>query len=115
MYSLMNGCTSEWMDMLDKESFSCEGCLRYTQAYVGACRSHSSASGSSFTGDHCHKPHPSLCQLGKSPPSIGSPVGMKVRCLKTWRGETAQQVEVGHASADRRQGNNDGNFAKRNS
>ncbi|KAG9343410.1 hypothetical protein JZ751_013574 [Albula glossodonta] len=146
------------MDMLGNESFSCEGCLRYTQACVGACRSHSSATGSTFTGDQCHRPQPSLCQLDKSPPSTGSPVGMKVlllgsqlhirrkhsehpcalllcfccrgwlfshaedhnvsaspapdrgnvrnpevRCLKTWRGETALQVEGGRASADRRQ------------
>ncbi|KAG9329565.1 hypothetical protein JZ751_003673, partial [Albula glossodonta] len=90
------------MDMLGNESFS------------WAVWSHSSATGSTFTGDHCHSPQPSLCQLDKSPPSIGSPVGMKVRCLKTWRGETALQVEGGRASADRRQCNNDDDYAKRN-
>ncbi|KAG9343515.1 hypothetical protein JZ751_013681 [Albula glossodonta] len=49
-------------------------------------QSHSGVTGSTVTDQHfvtmmerpgsC-KPHPTLCQLGKSPPSIGSPAGMK--------------------------------------
>ncbi|KAG9343491.1 hypothetical protein JZ751_013657, partial [Albula glossodonta] len=64
--------------IVKKREVQCLAGKRYTQACVGACRSHSNATGSTFTGDHCHRHQPSLCQLRKSSPSIGSPVGMKV-------------------------------------
>ncbi|KAG9343127.1 hypothetical protein JZ751_014099 [Albula glossodonta] len=62
------------MDMLDKESFSCHTAVRVAPL--------------------------SLVTIVTNPIH---PCASWVRCLKTWRGETAQQVEVGHASADRRQ------------
>ncbi|KAG9331617.1 hypothetical protein JZ751_018646, partial [Albula glossodonta] len=72
--------------------------------------SQSSATGSTFTGDHCHRPHPSLCQLGDGcfhmlrstmflPHQLqtANVRTSEVRYLKTRRGETALQVEGGRA------------------
>ncbi|KAG9329039.1 hypothetical protein JZ751_009055, partial [Albula glossodonta] len=72
------------MDMLDKESFSCEGCLRYTQACVGAC--HKAVRLAPL----------SLVTIVTDPIH---PCASWVRYLKTRRGETALQVEGGRASA----------------